>query len=60
MKMTKNDLHNALKHYFGFETFKGHQEEIITSMINKENTSVIRFFALRTRNLSFMLTLEVT
>ncbi|ATA69383.1 DNA helicase RecQ [Capnocytophaga sputigena] len=41
MKMTKNDLHNALKHYFGFEAFKGHQEEIITSVINKENTFVI-------------------
>ena len=39
--MTKNDLHNALKHYFGFEAFKGHQEEIITSVINKENTFVI-------------------
>jgi len=41
MKMTKNDLHDALKHYFGFEAFKGHQEEIITSVINKENTFVI-------------------
>ena len=39
--MTKNDLRNALKHYFGFEAFKGHQEEIITSVINKENTFVI-------------------
>ena len=39
--MTKNDLHNALKHYFGFEAFKGHQEEIITSVINKENPFVI-------------------
>lgn len=41
MKMTKDDLHSALKHYFGFEAFKGHQEEIITSVINKENTFVI-------------------
>ena len=41
MKITKNDLHDALKHYFGFEAFKGHQEEIITSVINKENTFVI-------------------
>ena len=39
--MTKNDLHDALKHYFGFEAFKGHQGEIITSVINKENTFVI-------------------
>ncbi|WP_034574642.1 DNA helicase RecQ [Capnocytophaga ochracea] len=41
MEMTKDDLHSALKHYFGFEAFKGHQEEIITSVINKENTFVI-------------------
>ena len=41
MKMTKNDLHDALKHYFGFEAFKGHQEEIIMSVINRENTFVI-------------------
>ena len=39
--MTKNDLHDALKHYFGFEAIKVHQEEIITSVINKENTFVI-------------------
>lgn len=39
--MTKDDLQSALKHYFGFESFKGHQEEIITSVINKENTFVI-------------------
>ena len=39
--MTKDDLHSALKHYFGFESFKGHQEELITSVINKENTFVI-------------------
>ena len=39
--MTKDDLHSALKHYFGFESFKGHQKEIITSVINKENTFVI-------------------
>ncbi len=41
MKMTTDDLHKALKHYFGFEAFKGHQEEIIMSVINKENTFVI-------------------
>ena len=39
--MMRNDLQGALKHYFGFESFKGHQEEIITSVINKENTFVI-------------------
>lgn len=41
MELTKNDLQNALKHYFGFDSFKGHQQEIIQSVINKENTFVI-------------------
>ncbi|AVM49656.1 DNA helicase RecQ [Capnocytophaga sp. oral taxon 878] len=41
MKMTTDDLHKSLKHYFGFEAFKGHQEEIIMSVINRENTFVI-------------------
>ncbi len=39
--MTKNDLHSALKKYFGFSQFKGLQEQVITSLINKENTFVI-------------------
>ena len=41
MKMTKEDLHESLKYYFGFESFKGHQEEIISSVMNRENTFVI-------------------
>ncbi|MDO5607336.1 MAG: DNA helicase RecQ [Capnocytophaga sp.] len=41
MKTTKNELQDALKHYFGFESFKGHQEEIVRSVINRENTFVI-------------------
>ena len=39
--MTKKDLHDALKKYFGFSQFKGLQEQVITSLINKENTFVI-------------------
>ena len=39
--MTKIDLHRALKKYFGFSQFKGLQEQVITSLINKENTFVI-------------------
>ena len=39
--MTKKDLHSALKKYFGFSQFKGLQEQVITSLINKENTFVI-------------------
>ena len=39
--MTKKDLHDALKKYFGFSQFKGLQEPVITSLMNKENTFVI-------------------
>lgn len=39
--MTKKDLYSALKKYFGFNQFKGLQEQVITSLINKENTFVI-------------------
>ncbi|WGU67889.1 DEAD/DEAH box helicase [Capnocytophaga canimorsus] len=41
MKTSKNDLQSALKHYFGFDTFKGRQEEIVRSVINRQNTFVI-------------------
>lgn len=41
METAKKDLRSALKRYFGFDSFKGHQEEIIKSVINKENTFVI-------------------
>ncbi len=39
--MTKLDLHQALKKYFGFSQFKGLQEPVINSILNKENTFVI-------------------
>jgi len=39
--VTKKDLYSALKKYFGFNQFKGLQEQVITSLINKENTFVI-------------------
>ncbi|MCF6348623.1 MAG: DNA helicase RecQ [Flavobacteriaceae bacterium] len=35
------DLHTALKKYFGFSQFKGLQEEVIKSVIDKHNTFVI-------------------
>jgi ATP-dependent DNA helicase RecQ len=35
------DLHKALKKHFGFSKFKGLQEEVIKSLLNKENTFVI-------------------
>ncbi len=39
--MTKLDLHAALKKYFGFSQFKGLQEQVINSILSKENTFVI-------------------
>ncbi|MFY9244037.1 MAG: RecQ family ATP-dependent DNA helicase [Polaribacter sp.] len=35
------DLHGPLKKFFGFNTFKGLQEQVITSVVNGENTFVI-------------------
>jgi ATP-dependent DNA helicase RecQ len=35
------DLHASLKKYFGFNKFKGLQEEVIKSIVNDENTFVI-------------------
>lgn len=35
------DLKGALKTYFGFDSFKGEQEEIIQSVLNGKNTFVI-------------------
>jgi ATP-dependent DNA helicase RecQ len=39
--VTKIDLHRALKKYFGFSQFKGLQEQVITSLVNRENAFVI-------------------
>ncbi|SFU62265.1 ATP-dependent DNA helicase RecQ [Pustulibacterium marinum] len=41
MSSVEIDLHKALKHYFGFNQFKGLQEDVIKSIVNKENTFVI-------------------
>lgn len=41
MKTSKKELQEALKQYFGFESFKGRQEEIVQSVINGKNTFVI-------------------
>lgn len=37
----KNDLTFSLKKYFGFSQFKGEQEEIINSLLNKEDVFVL-------------------
>ena len=40
--MTKKiNLNEALKHYFGFDTFKGDQEAIIRSVLDGKNTFVL-------------------
>ena len=39
--MNSNDLKKALKKYFGFSSFKGLQEKVITKVLNKENSFVI-------------------
>ncbi len=39
--IVKNDLKGALRHYFGFDQFKGRQEEIISNVMNGHNTFVI-------------------
>ncbi|WP_281322636.1 DNA helicase RecQ [Flavobacterium aestivum] len=35
------DIHKELKRYFGFSQFKGLQEQVIKSLLNKHNTFVI-------------------
>jgi len=41
MSIEVNNLHAALKHYFGFSTFKGLQEQVIQSIVSGQNTFVI-------------------
>lgn len=41
MSTNEIDIHKELKKYFGFDQFKGLQEKVIKSIINKENTFVI-------------------
>ena len=41
MVHTNKDLFEALQQYFGFKAFKGQQEEIVSSVLNKKDTFVI-------------------
>jgi ATP-dependent DNA helicase RecQ len=41
MNSNEIDIHKELKKYFGFSQFKGLQERVIRSILNKENTFVI-------------------
>ena len=38
--MTKN-INDTLKQFFGFDSFKGHQEAIIRSLLDKKNVFVL-------------------
>ncbi len=41
MNYTEQDIQVAIKKYFGFETFKGEQKEIVKSVLDRKNTFVI-------------------
>ncbi|KAB1067062.1 DNA helicase RecQ [Tamlana haliotis] len=41
MSIAKNDLHAALKKYFGFNQFKGLQEGVVESILSGQHTFVI-------------------
>lgn len=41
MNPTQIDIHEALKKYFGFDQFKGLQEQVIRSILSGDNTFVI-------------------
>jgi len=41
MNSNEIDLHKELKKYFGFDQFKGLQEQVISSIVNNRNTFVI-------------------
>ncbi|WP_310559775.1 ATP-dependent DNA helicase RecQ [Flavobacterium sp.] len=41
MNSNEIDIHRELKKFFGFSQFKGLQEQVIKSILNKENTFVI-------------------
>ena len=41
MSIKQNSLQEALKHFFGFSTFKGLQEPVIESIMSGTNTFVI-------------------
>ena len=41
MNSNEIDIHKELKKYFGFSQFKGLQEQVVKTLLNKENTFVI-------------------
>ena len=43
MNITSDVLHQKLKDFFGFDSFKGDQEAIINNLIAGKNTFVLMF-----------------
>ena len=41
MILAEESIHDALQKFFGFDSFKGNQEEIIQSVLNRKDTFVI-------------------
>ena len=41
MGITSAELHSKLKEFFGFDTFKGDQEKIITHLVNGNDAFVL-------------------
>ncbi|MBD5231587.1 MAG: DNA helicase RecQ [Bacteroidales bacterium] len=41
MAVTSTALHEALKHHFGFDNFKGNQEAVITDLLNGKDVFVL-------------------
>lgn len=41
MTYTQSQITDSLKHYFGFDTFKGNQADIILSLLNEHDTFVL-------------------
>ena len=41
MSISTKDLHKALKTFFGFDKFKGLQEQVIKSLLEQKNTFAI-------------------
>ena len=39
--ISRTELYEALKRYFGFDTFKGNQEAIIRSLLDGHDTFVL-------------------
>ena len=56
MKYNKETIYEGLKSHFGFETFKGTQEKIITSLLDGKDTSLFYVFILSQKYVHYFMT----